>query len=42
MPFDQFQQHVEPLLGSQVRVVLIIGPVRVFKTVKHLSDSVHG
>jgi hypothetical protein len=42
MPFDKFQQHVEALLGSQVRVELVIGLVRVFKTVKHLSDSVHG
>ncbi len=42
MPFDKFQQHVEPLFRSQVRVELIVGPICVFKTVKHLKDSVHG
>ena len=42
MLFDKFQQHVEALLRSQVRVELIVCPVRVFKTLKHLSDSVHG
>jgi hypothetical protein len=42
MPFDELQQHVEALLRSQVGVELIVGPVRVFKTVKYLSDSVHG
>jgi hypothetical protein len=42
MPFDKFEQQVEPLLRSQVRVELIVGLVRVFKTVKHLRDSVHG
>jgi hypothetical protein len=42
MPFDELQQHVKALLGGQVRVELIVGPVRVFKTVKHLRDSVHG
>jgi hypothetical protein len=42
IPFDQFQQHVESLLRSQIRVELIVGAIRVFKTVKHLKDSLHG
>jgi hypothetical protein len=41
MPFDKFQEHVESLLGSQVSVELIVGPICGFKTAKNLSDSVH-
>jgi len=42
MPFDKLEQHVESFFRSQVRVELVVGPIRVVKIVKHLRDSVHG
>ena len=42
MPFDELEEHVEAFLRSQVRVELIVGPIRLVKTVKHPRDSVHG
>jgi hypothetical protein len=40
--FHQFQQDVEPLLGCQVRIELIVGSIRIFKAARYLNDTVHG
>jgi hypothetical protein len=39
--FHQLQQNVHPLLRSQVRVELIVGPLRVVETSENLNDAVH-
>ena len=41
MTLYQFKEDVEPLLRAEVRVELIVGPVRIFETAKDLNDSVH-
>lgn len=41
MAFHQLQQDVEPLLGGQVGIELIVGSVRIFETAEDLDYSVH-
>ncbi len=39
--FDQFEEDVEPFLGCQVGVELVVRRFSVFKAVKHLNDALH-
>ena len=41
VPLQQFEKHVEPLLRRQLRVELIVGAIRIFKTAKDLNESIH-
>lgn len=41
MAFNQLQQDVEPFLGRQARIELIVSLVRIVETAKHLNDAVH-
>lgn len=41
LAFNQLEQHVQPLLGREVGVELIVGLVRIFKAAEDLNDAVH-
>lgn len=40
--FHQFEQDVEPFLGGQIGVELIVGLIRLFETAELPRDSLHG
>jgi hypothetical protein len=42
MSVDQLEQNVEPCLGCQVSVKLIVSRFSIFKTAEHLNNSFHG
>lgn len=42
VPFQQFQQDVEPLLGRSLGVELIVGAIGILKAAECLNDSLHG
>jgi hypothetical protein len=39
--FDQFEEDVEPFLGRQVGIELVVRLFSLFKAVKHLNDAFH-
>lgn len=39
---DELQKNVEPLLGRQVRIELVIRVLGIFKAAEHLNDTFHG
>jgi hypothetical protein len=41
MAFHQFEQQVEPRLGGEVRVELVVGSVRLLKAAKDSDGSLH-
>ena len=41
MAFHQFEQQIQPRLGGEVRVELVVGAVRLVKAVKDSDGSVH-
>jgi len=41
MSFDQFEEDVEPFLGRQVGIELVVSLFGVFKTAEYLSHSFH-
>ncbi len=41
VPFDEFEQQVEPLLGSQARVEAIVRLVRLLEAPEDSGDALH-
>lgn len=39
VPLHQLQQHVEPRLGRQLRIELVVGLIRIFETTEDLYDA---
>jgi hypothetical protein len=42
VPFNQFEEDVEPFLGRQIGIKLVVRRFGIFKTAEDLSDSFHG
>jgi hypothetical protein len=41
MPFDEFEEDIEPLLGDEFSVKLVVSRISIFKVAKHLGDAFH-
>lgn len=42
MSLNQLEENIEPFLGRQVSVKLVVRRFGIFKTAEHLNDSFHG
>jgi hypothetical protein len=41
LSFDELEEDVEPLLGREIRVELVVSRIGFLKTVEHLDDAFH-
>jgi hypothetical protein len=41
MPFDELEEDIEPLLGNEFSVKLVVSRISIFKAAKHLGDAFH-
>jgi hypothetical protein len=41
MPFDELEEDIEPLLGDEFSVKLVVSRISIFKAAKHLGDAFH-